>query len=119
MRFLFFDTETTGVSHQDHIVQLGAVLTNDKGKILGEMDMIVKPDGYAIPKGATAVHGISTQKAIEEGERLENVLGRFLLLVEQSDCLVAHNMDFDRRFVNAAFGRLENWDAISLSLIHI
>jgi DNA polymerase III epsilon subunit-like protein len=42
--------------------------------LLQEYAKIIKPEGFAIPKEAFRVHGITTEKANREGELLVNVL---------------------------------------------
>ena len=53
------------------------------------------------------MHGISTEKAINEGIDLEVVLNEFTGAVERSDFLVAHNMNFDEKVVGSEFLRAD------------
>ena len=70
---LFFDTETTGIPerswewHTDidkypHVVQM-AWLHGCKVET-----HIIRPDGWEIPEETVAVHGITTEYALEHGE---------------------------------------------------
>lgn len=79
----FFDCETTGVPAKDlkwdadfeqfpHVVQLAWSL-GDKGK-----SYIIKPDNYEIPPETTAIHGITTERAITEGVPFADVVDEFL-----------------------------------------
>ena len=47
------------------------------------------------------MHGITTERAIMEGDDLENVLITFNNLVGQSDFIVAHNISFDEKILRA------------------
>lgn len=78
-KYLFFDTETTGLSkycdddvydteNWPRIVQLSWLLTNAAGRTLSHGNYIVKPQGFEIPRSATKIHHISTKKALEKGE---------------------------------------------------
>lgn len=58
---LIFDTETTGKAQfklspahptQPHIVQIGAQLLDDEFKVRGEINLIIRPDGWTVPKEA-------------------------------------------------------------------
>lgn len=67
--YLFFDTETTGLSHRnDHVVQIAWVLTDAAGNIKVEECHVIRPNGYSIPPAAARIHGITTAKACEIGQ---------------------------------------------------
>lgn len=110
--YLFFDTETTGLpknwkapvtnlNNWPRMVQIAWIFCDAKGNRLDADDFIIKPENFIIPKVASNIHGISTEKAIAEGESLEKVLLQFNSLVEQSDCIVAHNISFDEKIIGA------------------
>jgi DNA polymerase III epsilon subunit-like protein len=117
MAILFFDTETTGVprnyrapisdlSNWPRIVQIAWLLTDSLGNTVEEAQYIIRPDGFTIPAGATAVHGITTRQAIEQGESLHQVVLSFREAVLQADRLVAHNIEFDEKVIGAEILRL-------------
>jgi DNA polymerase III subunit epsilon len=62
-------------------------------------------DGFIIPNEASRIHGITTERAYNEGKDLLTVLQLFQYLNEQADFLVAHNMSFDEKIVGAEFLR--------------
>jgi DNA polymerase III epsilon subunit-like protein len=122
--YLFFDTETTGLPKRwkapvtdlgnwPRLVQLAFLVFDDSGKKAGAGDFIIKPDGFSIPEEAARVHGITTARALREGEDLLFVLQKFDLLVREASCLVAHNMSFDEKIVGAEFLRNSMPDALS------
>lgn len=115
-RLLFFDTETNGLPKNwkapvtdllnwPRLVQIAWILYDESGNELGRNDHIVKPQGFTIPKDASAIHGISTERAMSEGVDLMGVLEEFNSQVEGSRYLVAHNMSFDEMIVGAEFLR--------------
>ena len=120
-RVLFFDTETTGkidwkapngAKHQPRIVQLGAILCLGPTEPVARIEAIVKPDGWAIPDDAAAIHGITTEIAMEKGFPIADVLHLFHTLCVMSDELVAYNADFDMRMLAIEADRtmvLEPW----------
>ena len=76
--FLIFDTETTGLpkdwnapftdsDNWPRLVQLAWQLHDESGKLIDNKNFIVKPEGYTIPYNAEKIHGISTERAEEEG----------------------------------------------------
>jgi DNA polymerase III subunit epsilon len=106
---LIYDTETSGlwkdgldVSHeaQPKICQLSALLVSYEGETVGELDRIVKPNGWTIPQAASNIHGITTERALAEGLPLFEVLKEFSQLVAKADRLVGHNEAFDFKVVN-------------------
>lgn len=113
--YLFFDTETTGL-HNARLVQLGAKLTDEDGKTISQLDLIVRPDNYIIPRGAAEIHGITTQIAIEKGEAIGKVMTQFSTMVLQATTIVAHNIDFDLPIVVSEFQRLQQNDTIDYLL---
>lgn len=106
---LFYDTETTGLplfkepsNHPDqpHIVQLAAFLVDlDTRVTLASMDVIIRPDGWTIPDDMTAIHGISTQKALALGIPEAQAVEMLLALQENAGKRIAHNETFDARIV--------------------
>lgn len=114
--YLFFDTETTGLprnwkapmsdlANWPRMVQIAWLLYDGMGERLEGRGCIIKPAGYSIPAEATAVHGISTERANKEGEPLGKVLEEFEEALRRSDYLVAHNVKFDEKIVGAEFLR--------------
>ena len=115
--YLFFDTETTGLpkswkapladlNNWPRLVQLACLFFDNNGNKILEEDFIVKPDGFSIPKEVSKIHGITNERALEEGKSIVYVLQQFDLLIEQADYIVAHNMSFDEKIVGAEFLRL-------------
>ncbi len=115
--YLFFDTETTGLpkswkapvsdtNNWPHIVQIAWAVFNDAGKQLAFQDHIIKPEGFVIPESATAIHGISTAKALKEGKPAAEVLKGFSGFLQNAACLIAHNLDFDEKMVRVELLRL-------------
>ncbi len=110
--YLFFDTETTGLprnwkapvtdlNNWPRMIQIAWILCDNDGNRIESKDYIVKPENFVIPKDASRVHGISTERAIDEGKDLEIVLTEFNELIERSDYIVAHNINFDEKIVGA------------------
>jgi len=113
---LFFDTETTGlprnwkapITQTDNwprLVQLAWLQYDDQENLLSEGNQIIKPDGYIIPKDAVTVHGITTEIAQQNGAALPSVLKEFSVIVNKSNLLISHNIDFDEKIVGAEYIR--------------
>lgn len=114
---LAFDTETTGLPdfrapssaiHQPHLVQLAAILTEGPDANPMAFSRIVRPDGYTeMPAQAFDAHGISFERAMDEGIPLAEALDMFNHFLAQADLLVAHNINFDAKLMRIAFHRAD------------
>ena len=103
---LFFDTETTGIPDRSakwdtdfadypHVVQMawihGCKVENH----------IIRPDGWEIPDDTVAVHGITTEYALEHGESFAAVVDMFIQDCHDAGLICGHNIHFDTGIVKA------------------
>ncbi|MCD1146985.1 PolC-type DNA polymerase III [Peptoniphilus sp. KCTC 25270] len=95
-RFVVFDIETTGFSPKnDEVTEIGAVKI-ENGRIIERFSEFVNPQ-RKIPEKIVELTGI-TDEMVKNADPIERVLSRFEDFIE--DCiLVAHNADFDSRFI--------------------
>jgi len=114
--YLFFDTETTGLpknwraplsdlNNWPRMIQVAWILCDSNGSRIESNSYIIKPENFIIPLQAAKVHGITTERAINEGSDLKTVLMEFNQLIDESDYIVAHNISFDEKIVGAEFLR--------------
>jgi len=63
--YLFFDTETNGLWRRDleatdpnqpHLVQIAAQLVDEDEKVVNQYSMLIRPEGWTIPKDAEDVY---------------------------------------------------------------
>ena len=59
-----------------------------------------------IPKAASDVHGITTEFALENGKPLLDVIFAFGADLNQAECVIGHNLDYDLHIVGAEYVRL-------------
>ena len=114
--YLFFDTETTGLPRRwnapqsdfdnwPRIVQIAWVFYGLDGKEISQSNFIIRPEGFSIPREASLIHGITTERAVREGVSLAGALASFGQAIDQAECIVAHNISFDEMVVGAEFLR--------------
>lgn len=110
--YLFFDTETTGIpanynapmsdiNNWPRLVQLAWILCDEDGNIIEKETVIIKPRNFVIPQSASSIHGISTERALNEGVDLKDALLNFSEKIKMSKVLVGHNISFDINIVGS------------------
>jgi DNA polymerase III epsilon subunit-like protein len=108
-----FDTETTDLitdwkkpsegPDQPHIVSLTGLLVDDQTReIVDSVNVLVKPLNWEISEGAFATHGITRERAMDEGILEEEALEMFTSLNMRATLRIAHNTTFDNRIVRIA-----------------
>lgn len=124
MVYLFFDTETTGLpknynapssdldNWSPRLVQLGWIMQNEDKRILSQANFIIKPEGFEIPKASSDVHGITTERALAEGEDLKKIVYMFLGAARLADVIVGHNISYDMHIMGAEMIRTWGQDYI-------
>lgn len=105
--FLGFDTETTGVNPAtDRVVTAALVLRDASGT--RERTWLINP-GVEIPETASAIHGITTERARAEGrppaEALEEVAAILEAAQRNGTPVVAFNAGFDLAILDADLAR--------------
>jgi len=116
--YLIFDTETTGLPQNysapltdfdnwPRCVQLAWQVHDVNGKLISSGDHIIKPDGFTIPFNSEKVHGISTERAHEEGIPLNEVMEIFSRDLEKCTFVIGHNLEFDLNIMGSEYLRME------------
>jgi DNA polymerase-3 subunit epsilon len=123
MKAIIYDTETQGLPDwrtpsedpcQPHIVELAALLVDvDTREVIDQVDAIIKPDGWVIPAEASAIHGITTEQAMDVGRPEREVVEQFVALWRHAGFRVAHNRPFDDRIMRIAINRLLQDEALA------
>jgi DNA polymerase-3 subunit epsilon len=116
MKLLLLDTETNGLPKNRYappscteafpaVLQLSWSLFTVNGKGLRLEDSqdrsITLPPGIPYDAGAGAIHGITEEKARQGSSALE-VFTELAAILKRVDCIVAHNLSFDRPVIRAA-----------------
>jgi DNA polymerase III epsilon subunit-like protein len=113
--FLILDTETTGVTPQDRIVSICWALYDLTANEITVKHHIIYPDGFAIPSGASAVHGITTEHARRLGIPLQTALQglRSDVASFSPQLYIGHNVSFDRPIILNEYRRINYPENIS------
>ncbi|QGM97076.1 DNA polymerase III subunit epsilon [Methylocystis parvus] len=105
MREIVFDTETTGLdpSKGDRVVEIGAVEILNLIPTGRVFHVYIDPE-RDMPEEAFRVHGLS-REFLSQHKKFREIAREFVDFIEDSP-LVAHNAEFDARFINAEFAML-------------
>lgn len=107
MREVIFDTETTGVAPDtgDRIVEMALVEIEDLSPTGRTFHVYVNPE-RDMPEEARAIHGLGDEFLADKPVFADpSVVDAFVDFVGDAP-LVAHNAEFDRRFLNAELKRI-------------
>jgi DNA polymerase-3 subunit epsilon len=101
---VFFDFETTGLcSKNDSIIEIAAVKYVPGADSHPHMAQLIAID-RPLPRFITKLTGITDEMLIADGRRMDEVLDQFIDFIGDHP-VVAFNIDFDARFLNAAIER--------------
>ncbi len=100
--FVVVDTETTGARADDRIIELAAVRVQG-GRIVDRFATLINP-GRSVPPFITRLTGITTAMLVRQ-PLADEVLPDFLKFLGDG-VLVAHNLAFDRKMLEAELRRL-------------
>jgi CRISPR-associated protein Cas2 len=99
-KYVVIDVETTGLNpDKDQIIEIGALKVDHNEKI-GSYDALIRIDGE-IPQNIETLTGITTSMVNENGRNLNDVITEFIMFLQNLP-VVAHNVDFDIRFLSNA-----------------
>ena len=105
-RHIIFDTETTGLSHQDghRLIEIGAVEMVDGGLTGRTFHELIDPE-RDIPVEAQRVHNITDEMVRGKPKFADPSIGPAFLAFIKGATLVAHNASFDVGFLGAELRR--------------
>ena len=98
------DVETTGLNpwRYDRVIELAGVVLDDSGQVVREFNTLVNPERDL---GPVEIHGIEAGD-IRQAPRFQEVVGNWLDFLDGVGALAAHNVRFDRSFLQIEFDRM-------------
>jgi len=105
LREIVFDTETTGFDPKtgDRVVEIGCVELVNHIATGQTFHVYINPE-RSMPRSAFEVHGLSDE-FLADKPKFAEIARDFVAFVGDAR-LVAHNAEFDFKFINAEFARL-------------
>ena len=113
---LGIDTETTGVSNEDEVIQVAAVLVNHVDYQVVDRFVTLFSHTRPIHPKAQEVHGITPEMCVGQ-PTLSDILSDSKLAqwVEQSSITFGHNVSFDIRMLKSpAIGMMQVIDTLAI-----
>lgn len=117
MKFLVFDTETTGIPKhprskdtvQPRVIEFGAILVDSDGNNLDEIELLIDP-GQKLEAIITKITGLADED-LEGAGAFDVHAPKIRSFFERADALVAHNLPFDHSMIAMELARhsIEDW----------
>ena len=113
MKYLIFDTETTGLVkssivpllHQPCVIELFAVMIDEQNKEIEKFHQFFYP-GFEVTEEITRITRI-TPNMLRDKQRFFEYADQIKAMVERADGVVAHNLSFDMAMLNIEMQRLD------------
>jgi DNA polymerase III epsilon subunit-like protein len=102
---ILLDTETTGFTNHDNVLQLSYIIFN-KHDVIKEYNKIVKIDPKIIIKNSF-IHNITNKICNDEGIILSDILNDLISDLKICKIMIGHNIKFDLRMLKNEFIRLK------------
>lgn len=102
MEYFIYDTETTGLTRSDEIIQLAGLLVDDNLNLLKAIDFYCYTQ-VAISKSATQVHGITSTalRKLSDGKTFEDYFYESELSKKKNLTWISFSTNgFDERMIN-------------------
>ena len=106
MKFIFYDTETTGLIPKKggvhpHIVQFSYIIYNTESEAIEKIydEIISLPEGVDIPLEVSEIHKITTEMSRNSNVKIEDCLLEFVGECFDADLIIGHNLNFDNAMV--------------------
>jgi DNA polymerase-3 subunit epsilon len=115
--FLIVDCETNGLprnyrapvtdlANWPRAIQIAWASYDESHQLCSSATRIIRPEGFRIPPDAVRVHGISMERALNEGHPITDVLTELSQVADDAKAVVAHNAGFDGSVIAAEYIRL-------------
>ncbi len=124
MRALIIDTETNGLFDfrlpadapgQARLAQFGAIFLDHPEAEPRRVGMHIRPNGWEMEPGASAVNGLTTEHLHSVGVDVEEALDAYEKAIRDGYIVVAFNAQFDTKVMRAELRRARRDDLFALT----
>lgn len=107
MKYLFWDTETTGLSFSDEVLQIGGVLTDESFQIIDVINFYCDTVCPINPSAAKVNHlTFELVHTLSDGKTFEDNWFPLIEKIGSDVCWIGWNDSFDRRMVNQTLKKI-------------
>jgi DNA polymerase-3 subunit epsilon len=104
--FIVADLETTGLdANNDQIIEIGAILCDERGEILDRFEALINPD-FMIDREIQRLTGITNELLSREGRSMREVMNEFKRFIGNHPVFF-HNAEFDAAFIQNANEKID------------
>jgi DNA polymerase III subunit epsilon len=123
-KYMVLDTETSGLFNfklpaddpsQPRLATAAIILLDDLEAEAREFGFMVKPDGWEMSEGATAVNGLTTEMLLAGGRPVAEVLDFYEGCVRDGYHMAAFNAQFDGKMMRGEFRRAGRDDLFTIT----
>ncbi len=106
--FLALDTETTGLAGRKdtRLIEIAWVKGTFSSHDAETWQYLIKPEGMLVPEKITELTGITDEMLCTSGIPVCDAIAAFSAAVKTCDCVIAHNMSFDKTILSDECCRL-------------
>lgn len=114
IKYAIIDTEANGLFDfsqpadadcQPRLASLCLILVDENLEVEAVHDILVRPDGWEMNPGASAVNGLTTERLTEEGCPVCDVLDLYEGAIDEGRAVVAFNAQYDTKIMRAELRR--------------
>lgn len=114
MKYAVLDTETSALfdftkpadaEGQARLASLAIITLNEDLSVDSEVSWLIKPDGWEMQPGATAVNGLTTEYLAANGVPVASALTLYSALVTWGHVIVSFNAQFDTKVMRGELRR--------------
>lgn len=123
-----FDTETTGLPprrvkyrnldayNNARLVSISWIILDERNEIVNQEYHLIYPSDFVIPENSIRIHGITQDKAEQEGIHIHDLLTTIHNLCIQYNFsqIVAHNLQFDINVLRSELYRYNNHTTLDI-----
>lgn len=107
--FRYFDQQGNPIPAdapgQPRVAQVGMIFVSPTYEIEAEHEFNIRPEGWSMTPGATAVNGITDEFLREKGVPIKNALDLYAAGLDARRVIVGHNVNFDLKCMRAELRR--------------